>query len=364
MVTGVPGPAPADPLFNLATVFGTVAAAVPDQEALVWRDRRFTYQARRPAHRRPGPLVRRAWPRGAHLPQRARRPRVGTGPRRPLPAQRQRVPRGDDRVLPGARDRFQHQLPVRRGGAGPPPQRRRRQGAGVPRRVRAAGRCHPPPRPQPRAPPPGRRRQRQPAARRRGGVRDRGADAGAGHPDAGAVGRRRLPALHRRHHRDAQGSALAPARRVRRGHGRPAVRLAGSLHVVRGDRRGCARRPGRTPLADDRAVHARCGPVVGVPHDQQRRHDRAPRQRGPDGRHRLASHLRAGGGGDHPGGRRRHGPTTGRRAGARRPRRLVAGGGEQRGCADVTGRAAPGCSQHCPASCSSTRWARRRQASR
>ena len=31
------------PLFNLATVFGTVAAAVPDQEVLVWRDRRLTY---------------------------------------------------------------------------------------------------------------------------------------------------------------------------------------------------------------------------------------------------------------------------------------------------------------------------------
>ena len=29
--------------FNLATVFGTVARAVPDQEVLVWRDRRVTY---------------------------------------------------------------------------------------------------------------------------------------------------------------------------------------------------------------------------------------------------------------------------------------------------------------------------------
>src|SRR6478736_8314668 len=29
--------------FNLATVFGTVARAVPDQEVLVWRDRRLTY---------------------------------------------------------------------------------------------------------------------------------------------------------------------------------------------------------------------------------------------------------------------------------------------------------------------------------
>ncbi|HEY0903515.1 MAG TPA: acyl-CoA synthetase [Marmoricola sp.] len=33
-----------DATFNLATVFGTVAAAVPDQEVLVWRDRRLTYR--------------------------------------------------------------------------------------------------------------------------------------------------------------------------------------------------------------------------------------------------------------------------------------------------------------------------------
>src|SRR3954447_18750058 len=29
--------------FNLSTVFATVAAAVPDQEVLVWRERRLTY---------------------------------------------------------------------------------------------------------------------------------------------------------------------------------------------------------------------------------------------------------------------------------------------------------------------------------
>ncbi|MDF1602090.1 acyl-CoA synthetase [Nocardioides sp. YIM 152315] len=37
----MPGPGPDG--FNLATVFGTVAGAVPDQEVLVWRDRRVTY---------------------------------------------------------------------------------------------------------------------------------------------------------------------------------------------------------------------------------------------------------------------------------------------------------------------------------
>jgi acyl-CoA synthetase (AMP-forming)/AMP-acid ligase II len=37
----MPGPEPHG--FNLSTVFSTVAAAVPDQEVLVWRDRRLTY---------------------------------------------------------------------------------------------------------------------------------------------------------------------------------------------------------------------------------------------------------------------------------------------------------------------------------
>ena len=37
----MPGPGPDG--FNLATVFDAVARAVPDQEVLVWRDRRLTY---------------------------------------------------------------------------------------------------------------------------------------------------------------------------------------------------------------------------------------------------------------------------------------------------------------------------------
>jgi 3-oxocholest-4-en-26-oate---CoA ligase len=39
----VPEPVPAPRGFNLASVFGAVAAAVPDQVVLVWRDRRVTY---------------------------------------------------------------------------------------------------------------------------------------------------------------------------------------------------------------------------------------------------------------------------------------------------------------------------------
>ena len=37
----MPGPGPDG--FNLSTVLATVARAVPDQEVLVWRDRRLTY---------------------------------------------------------------------------------------------------------------------------------------------------------------------------------------------------------------------------------------------------------------------------------------------------------------------------------
>jgi acyl-CoA synthetase (AMP-forming)/AMP-acid ligase II len=44
MVTGVTVGTQPEPTFNLATVFRTVAEAVPDQEVLVWRERRLTYR--------------------------------------------------------------------------------------------------------------------------------------------------------------------------------------------------------------------------------------------------------------------------------------------------------------------------------
>jgi fatty-acyl-CoA synthase len=43
-VIDVPETALPEAPFNLSTVFGTVADAVPDQEVLVWRDRRLTYR--------------------------------------------------------------------------------------------------------------------------------------------------------------------------------------------------------------------------------------------------------------------------------------------------------------------------------
>ena len=49
--------------FNLSTVFSTVAAAVPDQEVLVWRDRRVTYAEMDARADRPRAPARRARPR-------------------------------------------------------------------------------------------------------------------------------------------------------------------------------------------------------------------------------------------------------------------------------------------------------------
>ena len=48
------------PGFNLSSVFGTVAAAIPDQTSLVWRDRRLHLRRARRADRRRRALPGRA----------------------------------------------------------------------------------------------------------------------------------------------------------------------------------------------------------------------------------------------------------------------------------------------------------------
>ncbi len=95
-----------------------------------------------------------------------------------------------------------------------------------------------------------------------------------------------------------------------------------ALRVVRGDRPGGPRRRRWAHLADAAAVHARCGPVVELPHDHRRREDRDPGRRGPPrssrgARHRDPREVR-----QHPGCRRRRG-----QAAARRDRASRSGGG-------------------------------------
>ena len=116
--------------FNLAQVHEAVAAAVPDRECIVWRDRRLTYaevgdRTRRLANHLLGAGL------GAHT--RAGRPRPATSPARTTSACY--LHNGNEYleamlgVVQGPRRAVQRQLPLRRRGAPLPAERRRRAGA-------------------------------------------------------------------------------------------------------------------------------------------------------------------------------------------------------------------------------------------
>ena len=103
--------------FNLAEISEAIAAAIPERECIVFRDRRFTWAQFNERTRRLGNYLRGRG-LGCHQERaRAAELRVRPGPRRPLPLQRQRVPRGHGRRLQGARRAVQRQLPLRRGRA-------------------------------------------------------------------------------------------------------------------------------------------------------------------------------------------------------------------------------------------------------
>ena len=78
---------------------------------------------------------------------------------------------------------------------------------------------------------------------------------------SGVVARRSLRALHRRHHRDAQGCAVAAERHLPQRDGRPGVRHRGDDFRPGRDRR--ARQAGGPGSLLVRAADARRGPVVG-----------------------------------------------------------------------------------------------------
>ena len=87
-------------------VHEAIAAAVPDRECLVWRDRRLTWADVTDRSRRFAAVLAG---RGSRLAPPARPTCAGLGvaprPRRALPPQRQRVPRGAARCRQGARGR-------------------------------------------------------------------------------------------------------------------------------------------------------------------------------------------------------------------------------------------------------------------
>ena len=100
--------------FNLAEINEAIAAAIPERECIVFRDRRFTWAQFNERTRRLGNYLRG---RGLGCHQErgdAAELRVRPGPPRHLSLQLPRVPRGDGRRLQGARRAVQRQLPLRR----------------------------------------------------------------------------------------------------------------------------------------------------------------------------------------------------------------------------------------------------------
>ena len=90
------------PMFNLAAIHEAIAAAIPERECLVFRDRRLTWAQFTDRTRRLASVLRE---RGARLQRAAQRAaQLGVRPvaRRALSLQRQRVSRGDARRLQGA----------------------------------------------------------------------------------------------------------------------------------------------------------------------------------------------------------------------------------------------------------------------
>ena len=138
---------------------------------------------------------------------------AAAGQGRPLPLQRPRVPRVAVRGVQGRPGPGQHQLPLHRRRARLPVGQRRRGRRRVPRHVRRARRRRSATGCPGQALALGRRRHR---ARARLGHALRGRGRRRHRPSAvaplGPRRRRPAPALHRRHHRHAQGRHVAPGR--------------------------------------------------------------------------------------------------------------------------------------------------------
>ena len=203
-----------------------------DRPCLVWRDQTWSWDQ----------VTERTAPPG----QRARSPTASAGATdlddcagwesphdhvAPLPAQRQRLPRGPARRGQGRRRRVQRQLPLRGRRAGLPVPGLRRRGHRLPRLLRRhPRRGPPPPRPSSRC---CSASTTAPATSCCPGALDYEEALAAASPAPPAVelvARRPLRALHRRHHRQPQGRAVAPgrlpggrARRPPQGRHRPRV---------------------------------------------------------------------------------------------------------------------------------------------
>ena len=204
---------------------------------------------------------------------------------RPVPLQLQRVPRGTVRHVQDPWRRDQRQLPLSRRGAVVPARQRRRRGVVLPlvaeRPRRPSGR----PAAEPRAA--GRGRRRRAVARRSRRALHRAARRPPAVRPHRTQRRRHLHALHRWHHRHAEGRHVPDGRhhRVLRPARLPGGRPAGARGRLR-PRADGARSRGfrRDPGVDHRcAADARHGPVarhLHAPHDGwPRRHADQPEPR-------------------------------------------------------------------------------------
>ena len=189
--------------WNFADAWERVAERIPNELAQRQGDREYTWSRVRPTRRRHRRHAARRWRR-----------RAGQG--RPLPLQLPRVPREQLRRVQGGTGDRQHQLPVRGRRARVPLEQRRRGGSRLPRHVRRAVRCRA--RSGAGCPAVAVGRRRVGAVPGVGGsVRSgRGVGDGARRSAVGSIGRSPVAALHRRHHRHAQGRDVAPGRSVRR----------------------------------------------------------------------------------------------------------------------------------------------------
>ena len=273
---------------NLAAVHEAIAAAVPDRECLVWRDRRLTWADVTDRSRRLAAVLRDAG-LGVHRPlDDVRGVGVAPRPRRALPPQRQRVPRGacsaPPRPAPSASTSTTATWPRSSGTSSSTAGARAivYHGAFAPTLARGA-----PLAPRAAAAPPGRRRHPTPRSSRAPSTTRRRWPPPSPRPPERPQPRRPLHPLHRRHHR-ACPRACCGARPT------SSPRASGSP---------------RPPSSSSRAPGARaCGPcppppfMHGAAHWNalsaldERRHGRRPGRPGPARPPRRARHGRAGAG--------------------------------------------------------------------
>ena len=199
--------------FNLAEINEAIAAAIPERECIVLRDRRLTWQDFNLRTRRLANfLISQGL--GCHQERAGSAElRIGPDPSRPLSLQRQRVPRRHGRRVQGTRRALQRQLSLRRERADLPAQRRGLPRAHLPRPFRADVAEDPQRVAAPQGAAAGGRRVRQRAAARSRRLRRGATPVLRRAAGARMVRRRSLHPLHRRHDRACR-RAYCGARKI------------------------------------------------------------------------------------------------------------------------------------------------------